>query len=224
LTSLNLLAKNLGYSFNDDLLLSCAITHRSYSRNNNERLEFLGDSLLNCIIADLLFIQFPNAKEGQLTRLRANLVNKAALVDIAMDLQIQKYLLVSHLSAPSNLSDSTLADSVEAIIGAIYLDGGWNCVYSVVSQWYSKYLSNIDLDINTAKDSKSQLQEKLQALKQPLPRYKLIKQQGKDHQPIFTISCSIELLSKPIIATGESKHIAQQKAADAALKLINKRK
>ena len=217
--SINKLQQALGYTFSNELLLRQALTHKSFADKNNERLEFLGDSILNCILASILFEKFIQLDEGNLTKLRARLVNKAALYNIAVDLQIADYVVVGQSENTANISKSILADSIESIIAAIYLDSDWDTTYMTVSKWYVKYLSSINLTTNI-KDYKTQLQEWTQSHKFALPAYKVIKKTGQDHAPIFTVSCAVERLKKPVIATGSSKNVAQQNAAKLALEQI----
>ena len=219
--TINQLQTSIGYTFNNPLLLQQALTHKSYASAHNERLEFLGDSILNTILASILFNRFHQIDEGYLTKLRAQLVNKAALYNIALDLQISKYIAVGESENKYNISKSILSDSIESIIAAIYLDSDWQQTFNVVKIWYKKYLAQIKPSSNI-KDYKSSLQELMQSKKYSLPVYKVVKKTGQDHTPIFTVSCCVEGLQHKLIATGHSKNIAEQNAAKLVLHKLNK--
>lgn len=218
------LAKKLGYVFSDEKLFQLALTHRSYSKKNNERLEFLGDSILNFVIAEALYIKFPNAKEGELSRLRALLVKGVTLCEVARELGIGNYLLLGagELKSGGFQRDSILADSVEAIIGAIYLDSNMRQARCFVLQQFASRLEKLTLDIITLKDSKTRLQEWLQAYKLPLPVYKQIKTEGEAHAFIFHVNCYIESEDIVTKGTGSSRRQAEQVAAERALIVLGK--
>ena len=209
---------NLSYRFRDPELLQLALTHRSANTPNNERLEFLGDAVLGATITEYLYINFPQADEGQLTRTRASLVNKKFLASIARDLEVgaQISLGEGELKSGGWQRDSILSNTVEAIIGAMYLDGGYEACRTEVLAWYADALKEID-PAKSIKDPKTQLQELLQGESLSLPRYQTLKIEGPAHNQLFTVSCEVELLDKPVIETGNSRRKAEQKAASAAL-------
>ncbi len=219
------LIKKLGYEFGNPAFLELALTHRSCGKKNNERLEFLGDSLLNCTIAEALFQQFPKAKEGQLSRLRARLVKGVTLAEIAREKELGDYLRLGsgELKSGGFNRDSILADAVEAIIGAIYLDSDFEVCREHILNWYQSRLEQLSLD-DTHKDSKTRLQEFLQSRKSDLPVYNLTKVEGEAHEQIFYIECAAEMLKEHTFGKGSSRRIAEQKAAAAALKQLGVKK
>lgn len=212
----------LGYQFKQQELLKQALTHRSVSqRRNYERLEFLGDSLLGMIIAKYLYCRFPNEKEGRLTRMRATLVRQEALAKIAKDLQLSKSLVLSvgELKSGGHNRESILADVVEAIIAAIYLDSGQiEILEEIILKWYAPYLEEIEPS-DQLKDPKSRLQELLQGKKLPLPLYEVVSIVGDAPNQHFTIQCQVQNL--PIITgEGASRRFAEQAAAAEILNLL----
>lgn len=214
------LVARLGYTFKDKSLLKLALSHRSYGKQNNERVEFLGDSLLNFIIAEALFAKFPTAKEGQLTQLRANLVKGETLAEIAREFGLGDFLLLGEgeLKSGGFRRASILADAVEALIGAIYLDSNNSmptCRERVLA-WYATRLDKVELKA-TAKDAKTLLQEYLQERKMPLPTYTVLAEGGEAHSRQFTVECTITGKSKPCSAVGNSKRIAEKLAAEKML-------
>jgi ribonuclease-3 len=216
------LARRLGHRFGDFSLLTDALTHRSVSSNsNNERLEFLGDAILNCIISEELYRRFSDASEGQLTRLRAMLVKGETLAELAAELDVSDYLRlgVGELRSGGTKRPSILADALEAIIAAIFLDGGMDQCRHQVLTWFTKRLDSISLD-TIKKDPKTQLQEYLQAKKMGLPEYTIVAVSGEAHQQIFTVECVIA--DKQIKARGDgvSRRKAEQEAAEIALKQL----
>lgn len=219
------LTKAIGYQFDNESLLEQALTHRSYARKNNERLEFLGDAILNCTIAQALYQQFPNAKEGQMSRLRAHLVKGDTLAEIGREFDIGDVLRLGsgELKSGGFRRDSILADAVEAIIGAISLDADLATSQSVLLNWYAERLSHLDLKENI-KDSKTRLQEYLQARRLPLPEYQVKTITGEAHQQEFTVHCQVETLTTPMAGVGSSRRMAEQEAANAALKALGEKK
>lgn len=218
---LDLLERSLQYAFKDKALLTRALTHKSAHYQHNERFEFLGDSILNCVIADLLFSQFQAATEGDLTRARASLVNQATLAQIAQEMMLGDYL---HLGMGEQKSggfrrDSILADALEAILGAIYLDSGFTSAYETVRLWYTSRLANLNPD-EQEKDPKTQLQEWLQANQKPLPRYQVVAMVGEPHAQVFTVICEIAELSLLVEGHGTSRRIAEQQAARKILEIV----
>ena len=213
------------YQFKDESLLSLALTHRSVGSNNNERLEFLGDSILGMVISSELYRRFPNEKEGVLTRLRSSLVKGETLSEIATELNLGEYIQLGsgELKSGGYRRASTLADAVEAVIGAIYLD---SCVDSGIKKIESIILNIFKDRLNECepggilKDPKTRLQEHLQSKNLSLPTYNVISISGKEHLQTFKVSCSIEGLSNHVVATGASRRKAEQAAAEKALDSI----
>lgn len=207
----------LGHSFSDPLLLEQALTHRSAGRRNNERLEFLGDALLNLIIAETIYERFPRASEGEMTRLRASLVNGSALAELAREGDIGDSLRLGagELKTGGFRRESILADTFEALIAAIYLDGGWENCRKHVRRLFSSRLEFADVKIS--KDAKTTLQELLQANALALPVYELVKALGDDHDKEFEVACTISALDLVALGRGSSRRAAEQAAADAIL-------
>ena len=212
----------ISYHFRDSSLKKLALTHRSADSPNNERLEFLGDAILGAVIAEYLYITFPKADEGQLTRTRASLVNRKSLASIArsLDLGAQISLGEGELKSGGWRRDSILSNTLEALIGAIYLDDGYESCREEILHWYVEVLKDVD-PAKSAKDPKTQLQELLQGRNLGLPRYETRKVEGPAHKQVFTVSCSVELLSEPVIASSDSRRKAEQRAAAIALELIH---
>jgi ribonuclease III len=208
----------IGYQFNSAALLSQALTHRSFAANNNERLEFLGDSVLNFIIAHQLFNRFNKLPEGDLSRLRAALVKESTLSEIALSLQVGESLKLGEgeLKSEGWKRPSILADALEAIVGAVYLDGGFAAAETLVLKLYAQKLANIDPKI-IDKDAKSQLQEYLQGKKIDLPDYNVVSIEGEAHAQTFKIGCVIQKLHISTVGEGTSRRIAEQQAAQLAL-------
>lgn len=212
------LEKALAYSFNQPELLRQALTHRSHSSPHNERLEFLGDSVLNCSVATLLFQQFPNLKEGELSRLRANLVRQEALADIAADLGLGDALRLGEgeLKSGGFRRPSILADTLEAILGAIYLDAGFDAARAAIERLYRSRIERID-PRQSGKDAKTALQEWLQGRRLPLPLYTLRETHGEAHAQEFVVDCSIPAIDLQVTGRGGSRRAAEQEAAQSAL-------
>lgn len=219
---LNNFGTSLGYHFKDKNLLELALSHRSSSKQSNERLEFLGDSLLNFIIAEELFKRYPDVNEGELSRLRANLVNGVTLAEIAKEFNIGEYLLLGagEIKSGGTGRDSILADAVEAVIGAIYLDNGIGSCKEKVLNWFAARIANSDAV--SGKDSKTKLQELLQAMKLPLPNYKVAATDGKPHEQVFHVECNVKELNIVTHGIGASKRKAEQEAAELFLQEIKK--
>jgi len=213
--------KILNYHFNDNSLLELALTHRSFQGKNNERLEFLGDSILNFIIAELLFKKFNLLPEGDLSRLRSQLVKSETLSEIGILLQLGDYLILGEgeLKSSGWRRPSILADSVEAIIGAVFIDGGISAASNLILGWFKDRIDSINPD-NIQKDSKSVLQELLQGKKIPLPDYNIVSIEGEAHCQHFRVSCSIPKLGLSIEGDGSSRKIAEQSAAEEILKKL----
>ncbi len=217
------LCRRIGYFFADLGLLELALTHRSYGGKNNERLEFLGDSILNYVIAEDLFHRFPKAKEGELSRLRASLVKGDTLAELAREFQLGDFLKLGagELKSGGFRRDSILADSVEGIIGAMYLDAGMDVCRQHILAWYKDRLEATSLKVVT-KDAKTRLQEYLQARKHALPQYDVVDIVGEPHDQTFHVHCHIELCNEAIEGCGNSRRIAEQNAAAKALEKLEK--
>ncbi len=212
------LEKALAYSFRQPELLRQALTHRSHSSPHNERLEFLGDSVLNCTVATLLFQQFPNLKEGELSRLRANLVRQEALAEIAAELGLGDALRLGEgeLKSGGFRRPSILADALEAILGAVYLDAGFEAARTAIERLYQSRIELID-PRHTGKDAKTALQEWLQGRRLPLPHYELMETLGEAHAQEFVVHCSIPAIDLQVTGRGGSRRAAEQEAAQSAL-------
>jgi len=211
----------LDYTFNDESLLRLALSHCSTGQDNNERLEFLGDSILGFIMADELYRRFPEAREGQLSRLRADLVQRTTLAEMARELDIGPALQLGtgeHKSGGRE-RDSILADALEAVISAICLDGGLDTCRQIVLGWFGSRLDSLDLDTQT-KDAKTRLQEHLQAIKAELPEYEVMEVVGRDHEQTFAVLCRVSLLQEPVTGFGSTRREAEQEAAEAVLRAL----
>ncbi len=219
--SLDGLARSLGYRFEDTGLLEAAVTHRSAGSRNNERLEFLGDAVLGHVVAEWLYSAFPAASEGQLSRLRATLVKRETLADIARDLALGDYLHLGsgELKSGGFRRDSILADALEAILGGILLDGGFatcrDCILRLFGERF-KSLSPVD----ELKDPKTRLQEYLQSRKLALPVYAMKQVSGKAHRQRFVVECRIDALDTAVTGDGGSRRKAEQAAADNMLEQL----
>lgn len=215
------LQRKIGYTFKDETLLNLALTHRSFSSNNNERLEFLGDAVLSIVIAEALFQKFTQAKEGQLSRLRSLLVKGVTLAEIGKEFQLGDFLNLGagELKSGGFRRESIISDAFEAVIGAIYLDSDDDTCRKVVLSWYENRLEALTLE-NTEKDPKTKLQEYLQSIKKELPNYDVYEIKGEAHDQVFYVSCHIEELNILTRNKGPSRRIAEQKAAKEALKML----
>lgn len=215
------LLRDLDYRFGDEDLFRQALTHRSAHARHNERLEFLGDALLGMLVAEFLFHAHPTADEGQLTRARAALVNRDSLADLARGMSLGDALILGEGEQRSGgwRRDSILANALEALIGAIYLDGGMDACRRVVRRLYADRLANLDPD-SAAKDAKTTLQEFLQARQLDLPRYETTRVSGPAHAQVFTVTCHVDSLAAPVTAEGRSRRRAEQAAARDALRQL----
>jgi ribonuclease-3 len=211
------LGTELGYRFSDASLHELALSHRSTGARNNERLEFLGDALLNMLVAELLYERFPKADEGELTRLRARLVSEPALAAIARELELGDKLRLGpgELKSGGFRRESILADAFEAVVAAIYLDGGWGACRDKVREVFEPRLASAATA--TDKDPKTRLQELLQARALALPSYELTGSSGADHAKMFDIVCTIASLDLRTQGRGSSRRAAEQAAAAAAI-------
>lgn len=217
------LCEQLGYAFNRPELLQRALTHRSSAPDHYERLEFLGDSVLGCVIAKYLYTQYPELSEGDLSRLRSNLVKESTLVLFAqqLGLGVQLKLGEGELKSGGFRRPSILADAVEALFGAICLDGGFEAAEAVVLRLFVPYLEKVDMS-TLGKDAKTLLQEYLQSKKLALPAYSLLQTQGVAHEQLFQVECCIPALKINTRGQGSSRRNAEQEAALAAYQLIGK--
>ncbi|KXU39059.1 ribonuclease III [Ventosimonas gracilis] len=217
-SNLSRLEQQLGYCFSQPKLLLLALTHRSFSHHNNERMEFLGDSILGFLIAEALFGRFPGAREGQLSRLRAKLVKGQTLATIARRFSLGDWLQLGsgELKSGGFRRESILADSLEAVLGAIYLDGGIVAARKRALAWFADELASLTLEAPN-KDAKTRLQEFLQSRGCELPQYQVLQVQGEPHQRHFVVECSAALLKEKTQGQGGSRRIAEQLAARAAL-------
>lgn len=213
-----LLTQRLGYEFRDFDLVEQALTHRSYGGEHNERLEFLGDSIVNFVIGETLYQQFPEAREGDLSRMRARLVKGSTLAAIAREYQVGDCLNLGpgELKSGGHRRESILADALEALVGAMYLDGGLETCRRRILTWYQERLLKIRPgDVN--KDAKTRLQEWLQARRQPLPVYHLCAAHGEEHNQQFEVECQVAAIEENFKGSGGSRRAAEQAAAAAAL-------
>ncbi len=211
-------SKIIRYTFTDNAYLESALTHRSAATNNNERLEFLGDSVLSLVISTKLYSQFPASDEGILSRLRASLVKGDTLSELAKEINLGDYLQLGsgELKSGGYRRASILADAFEAVIGAIYLDGGIKAAEDFILGQFATRLQQINPDaIN--KDPKTQLQEYLQARSLPLPVYTVVSIEGKSHDQIFTIDGQVDVINHIIQAKGRSRRYAEQQVAQIIL-------
>ncbi|MDY7537512.1 ribonuclease III [Undibacterium sp. RTI2.1] len=213
-----LLQKRLGHQFKNAALLQQALTHRSHSVLHNERLEFLGDSILNCVVASLLFDSFANIDEGDLSRVRANLVKQQSLYEIAQRIELSQFLRLGEgeLKSGGFRRPSILADTLEALFGAIFLDAGFDAAREVIKSLYSLVLVTID-PTTLGKDAKTLLQEFLQSKKIALPQYNVVATHGAAHNQEFEIECLVPKLEIQVFGAGGSRRAGEQAAAKLAL-------
>jgi ribonuclease-3 len=212
------LQKNIDYHFSDAALLKQALTHRSVNKNNNERLEFLGDSILGCVISHELYLRFPLVDEGQLSRLRSSLVRGQTLAKLAKTLNISENLVLGQgeLKSGGFRRESIQADAFEAILGAIFLDSDYLTVSAVILKLYDGLLNEASPD-DSLKDFKTQLQELLQKKGRSLPMYELIKTKGQDHNAVFYVSCHIKEFNLTVEENAKSIKRAEQACAESIL-------
>ena len=215
------LCQQIGYLFDQWSLLERALTHRSVGAENNERLEFLGDGALNFVVASELYRLRPEFSEGELSRMRAKLVRKETLVEVAHELNLGTVLNlgVGELKSGGFQRDSILADSVEALIGAVYIDGGFESCYAVVLSLFSKRFNNLP-EIDALKDPKTRLQEYLQASKLSIPQYVVVDKQGKSHEQQFVVQCVLAESGETTRAQALGRRRAEQLAAVAMLEKL----
>ena len=215
---LDKLQQLLNHKFSDPDLVRLALTHRSANKLNNERLEFLGDSLLGYIVAEILFEIFPQANEGELSRLRAMLVNKTTLAEIAREIYLKYFIQLGSGEKKSggDNRDSILADAIEALIAAIYLDGGINSCKSLIEDWIADRIATESV-VEQQKDAKTKLQEMMQAQGLSLPFYSVLEISGEAHEQNFLVECRVDVMTEPQKGTGSSKRNAEQQAANVML-------
>ncbi|MCD5364172.1 ribonuclease III [Chromobacterium aquaticum] len=218
------MSQALDYAFQKPELLRQALTHRSYGASNNERFEFVGDSILNYTVARMLFDQFPKLTEGELSRLRANLVNQNTLAEIAHELKLGDYLYLGEgeLKSGGFNRPSILADALEATFAAVSFDSDFLRAEQVVRRLYAERVSSIDTT-RQAKDAKTRLQEALQARKLALPKYRILSQSGEAHEQWFRVECDLGELAIGSTGEGGSRRAAEQQAAEAALVLLEQK-
>ncbi|OFE11967.1 ribonuclease III [Pseudohongiella acticola] len=222
--ALSELQAKLGYRFDDISLLMLAMTHRSAEKHHNQRLEFLGDAVLGFIVAEALYQLYPDAPEGDLSQLRAALVNRETLSTLARSLSLGELLVLGQGERKSggHERDSILCDALEAMLGAIYLDGGTDACRGCILKLLKSRLQHDPTD-GASKDPKTRLQELLQAAALPVPDYQVVAVRGEEHDQEFDVSCSIALLTKKTRGTGRSRRLAEQQAAKQALVLLQEK-
>jgi len=215
------LSRKIGYEFHNPTLLIQALTHRSAKGAHNERLEFLGDSILGFVIAESLFNQFPNEDEGDLTRMRSSLVKGVTLAEIGRGFNLGDYLILGpgELKSGGHRRDSILEDAVEAIIGAIFIDSNSVLCKEIILTWFADRLAIIKPGIGQ-KDPKTRLQEFLQSRKIALPLYEVTHTSGQSHNQQFTVRCTTSVIKTDVVAKGTSRRKAEQAAAQQVLELI----
>ena len=215
------LERRLGHRFADAALLEQALTHRSFGSPHNERLEFLGDGVLDCVIAEELYARFPQLAEGELSRLRASLVREAALADVARALGLSEFLRLGEGEAASGgvARASILADALEAVYGAAFLDAGYAAARSVVRHTFGNRLAGVEARA-PAKDPKTRLQEYLQGRGLKLPQYQVVATRGAAHKQTFEVECAVSELGLAAKGSGASRRAAEQQAAEALLGLV----
>ena len=220
IAKIDTLCRRLGYTFTDDALLRTALTHRSAAGANNERLEFLGDSILNFVIAEALFEHYPKAREGELSRLRASLVKGDTLADAARAIELGDYLNLGsgELKSGGFRRDSILADALEALLAAVYLDSDFATCRALIRRLFGQHLAALPA-ADQLKDPKTRLQEALQARQQALPVYDVLAVSGEPHDQKFTVRCTIDN-GLVTVAEGASRRKAEQEAARQALRQL----
>jgi ribonuclease-3 len=216
------LSRQLGHAFADPQLLDDALTHRSAQARHNERLEFLGDAVLGFLVAEALWRRFPQATEGELSRLRARLVNRESLAGVAQALDLGQYLRLGagELRSGGHARESILADAVEAVLAALYLDGGLEVARGVVDQLLGTRIAALS-PADQGKDAKTRLQEWLQGRRLALPVYEVLETSGEDHAQTFVVRCAVEALGRSSTAAGPNRRKAEQLAAERLLETLD---
>jgi ribonuclease-3 len=212
------LQQRLGHRFADPSLLEQALTHRSGGSPDNERLEFLGDGVLGCAVAEALYARFPRLAEGKLTRMRARLVREEGLADVAARLELEKHLRIGakHLASPA-----VLADAVEALFGAVFVDGGYAAARRAILHAFAPLLAALDPE-DVEKDAKTRLQEMMHAQGRRLPEYRVVATHGAPHQRSFEVECALPDLQLAAVGKGTSLQRAEQQAAKGVLDKVGK--
>ena len=215
------LRERLGYAFGDPDLLRAALTHRSFGATHNERLEFVGDAVLNCVVAANLFERFPAPSEGDLSRARAALVNQDTLARVARGISLGSEVRLGEGEHRTGGADrpSILADALEAVFGAVFVDGGYDAAREVIEKCYGEVLARAD-PASLGKDAKTRLQEWLQARRMSVPEYAVVATSGEAHAQVFDVECRIAALDLVAAGRGASRRTAEQAAAENALARI----
>jgi ribonuclease-3 len=216
------LAGRLGHAFRRPELLDQALTHRSHGASHNERLEFVGDAVLNCVVARVLYERFPGLPEGDLSRVRAALVNRDTLADVARRLGLSGAIRLGEGERKSGGAErpSILADALEALYGAVFLDGGFDSARAAIDRTFGAVLAEADPG-ELGKDAKTRLQEWLQGRRLPVPAYRIVAVLGEAHAQTFTAECAIAPLSIVTRGEGPSRRVAEQAAAEAAWRAVS---
>ena len=214
------LQRTIGYQFQERALLVRALTHRSFGADNNERLEFIGDGLVNAVVAELLFSHYPDLDEGSLSRLRSKLVSKEGLATLAERFELGPLVLLGagERKSGGRHRASIMADTVEALAGGMLVEAGFGMASEIVASWFVADIAS--LDIHTTRDAKTRLQEWLQGKGYPLPTYEVIAIFGDDHNQIFEVACSCKAAESRQVGTASSRKKAEQKAAEAMLEIL----
>lgn len=214
------LQRTIGYQFQEPALLVRALTHRSFGADNNERLEFIGDGLVNAVVAELLFSHYPDLDEGSLSRLRSKLVSKEGLATLAERFELGPLVLLGagERKSGGRHRASIMADTVEALAGGMLVEAGFGMASEIVASWFVADIAS--LDIHTTRDAKTRLQEWLQGKGYPLPAYEVIAIFGDDHNQIFEVACSCKAAESRQVGKASSRKKAEQKAAEAMLEIL----
>ena len=214
------LQRTIGYQFQEPALLVRALTHRSFGADNNERLEFIGDGLVNAVVAKLLFSHYPGLDEGSLSRLRSKLVSKEGLATLAERFELGPLVLLGagERKSGGRHRASIMADTVEALAGGMLVEAGFGMASEIVASWFVADIAS--LDIHTTRDAKTRLQEWLQGKGYPLPAYEVIAIFGDDHNQIFEVACSCKAAESRQVGKASSRKKAEQKAAEAMLEIL----
>lgn len=220
---LSSLIKKLGHNFNDSSLVELALSHRSVGKKNNERLEFLGDSILGVVVSERLYMKFPQSSEGDLSRMRAQLVKGKTLAEIAREFELGDHLILGpgEMKSGGFRRDSILADTVEALIGAMYLDAGIEVCRQNILAWYASRIEALSPQANI-KDAKTLLQEWMQARKKALPIYQLLETKGAEHEQTFIVGCELKGFEKRFQGEAKNRRAAEQAAAQAAFDYLQR--
>jgi len=215
------LERRIGYRFKEPALLAQALTHRSFGSPHYERLEFLGDSVLGCVVTELLFQRHAGLPEGKLSRMRAGLIREESLARVARELGIAAFLRLDESTARNEGAErpSILADALEAVYGAVFLDGGYSAAREVITRTFGAALTQLDPDA-VEKDAKTRLQEYLQAKRRPKPQYRVVSTSGAKQSLIFEVECAVDDPGLKTTGNGSSRQRAEQQAAGNLLKLL----